>query len=125
MLVSSIFSLLITVSHVEIPFRLGAVISALVGIWMSISLCNVVLKNNCVGNYLLNYSKYTYSIYLLSWFGQYAAKIVIINILHLHWSICVMAMFSCGLLFPIIVDRMVDRIAKLQNCRALHLIIGY
>ncbi len=125
LLISTILSVLIVACRLEFPFKIGAIVSAIVGIWMSISLCNVVLRINRFGDYLISFSKYTYSIYLFSWFGQYAAKIIIINILHLHWSFCVMAMFICGLLLPIIVDRIVDRIAKLQNCRALHLIIGY
>lgn len=74
---------------------------------------------------LLPLAKYTYCIYLLSWFGHYAAKIVLVNFLSVHWAIVVIGMFVAGLLFPLIVCKLVMRFAWLNKQNWLHLIIGY
>lgn len=83
----------------------------------------LILCSSKISGFLLPFSKYTYSIYLLSWFGQYAAKVLFINILHLHWSIAVVEMFICGIVVPLVVDKCVDRWFK--DNKAIRLIIGY
>ena len=75
--------------------------------------------------YVLPMSNYTYSIYLLSWFGQYAVKIIAVNILNLHWGIVVFTMFVAGILVPVLVCKIVDRYSLLGNRKWLRLIIGY
>ncbi len=113
----------------SIPTPIGGLfermILAVSGIFFSILLCHALLKLKPIQDKLLPFSTMTYSIYLLSWFGQYAAKIVTINILNLHWGICVVVMFVGGLLVPIIVCKIVDKIEGLKNNKFLRLSIGY
>lgn len=80
-------ALSISLQFVELPFPgwLSRIIEALIGLMMSIQLCSMLLKCNWVEKCLLSLGKYTYCIYLLSWFGHYAAKIVLVNVLHVHW----------------------------------------
>lgn len=106
----------------------GAIVNmvrAIIGILMSIQLCSLLLDNAWIQQYILPMSNFTYAIYLLSWFGQYAVKIITVNILNLHWSIVVLSMFIAGLLIPILVCKIVDRYSILRNQKWLRLIIGY
>jgi len=101
------------------------VLIAVAGIIFSMSLCNVLLKSTLVQDKILPFGDRTYAIYLLSWFGQYAAKVFIINVFHLHWSIAVIGMFMCGILVPLLICKIVDNISALRNYKPLRLIIGY
>ena len=101
------------------------IVKAIIGILMSIQLCSLLLDNAWIQQYILPMSNFTYAIYLLSWFGQYAVKIITVNILNLHWSIVVLSMFIAGLLIPILICKIVDRYSILRNQKLLRLIIGY
>jgi hypothetical protein len=98
--------------------------SGVLGIATSIFLCSLLLKTGIVNKYILPYASMTYTIYLLSWFGHYAAKVIIVNILHLHWSICVIGMFMLGLAFPVIIYKVVNESKRLSQCEFLKIIIG-
>ncbi len=101
------------------------VLKACVGMLMSIQLCSMLLRYYWVEKYLLSLSKYTYSIYLLSWFGHYAAKVVLVNMLHVHWLIVVCGMFIAGFVFPLMVCRIVDKVAWGSSWKWLRITIGY
>ena len=90
---------------------------------MSVSLAVVVLKSEWINNTILPLGKYTYSIYLLSWFGQYAIKILVVNVLNLHWGLVVPLMFVFGLLIPIAICKIVES-SQLLNKRWIRIIIG-
>ena len=100
-------------------------IAALIGIWMSLSVCIYLVKRKWVVGHVIPYGRYTYSIYLLSWFGQYAAKIIAVNVLHLNMWVCIMLLFAMGLFVPIIVDRIIDRLDAGRKYKWLRLIVGY
>ena len=51
-------------------------------------------------------------------------KLVLVNILNCHYLIVVAGMFAGGLLFPLAVCWLVDRV-PLLNKKGLRLIIGY
>ena len=123
LLIISLLTIVLTIYRLPVPSFCIWVVRVLAGVWMSISLCSMILRSSKIRGFLLPFSKYTYSIYLLSWFGQYAAKVLLINILHLHWSIAVVAMFICGIAVPLVVDKCVDRWFK--DNKAIRLIIGY
>ena len=123
-----VFSALsVYLQFVELPFPgwLSHIIEALIGLMMSIQLCSMLLKCNWVEKCLLPLGKYTYCIYLLSWFGHYAAKIVLVNVLHVHWVIVVPGMFVFGLLVPLAVCKVVEKMDWLNKRKWLHLVIGY
>lgn len=101
------------------------VAAAFAGIWMSLSVCIYLVKREWIAIHIIPYGRYTYSIYLLSWFGQYAAKIIAVNVLHLNMLVCIMLLFVMGLLVPIIVDRIVDRLDAGRKYKWLRLIVGY
>lgn len=101
------------------------VVIALIGIWLSLSVCLYFIKKDWVVNHVLPYGRYTYSIYLLSWFGQYATKIVVVNVLHLNMWICIMLLFFMGLFVPIAIDKMIDRVDRDRKNKWLRLIVGY
>ena len=91
---------------------------------MSISLCSCLLKLSFTYNYIIPLSKYTYSIYLLSWFGQYAAKVIFVNILNFNWLVVVIAMFIAGIILPLVVCFAVEKVECLSKQRWLRLVIG-
>lgn len=101
------------------------VVTALIGIWMSLSVCLCLVKNEWVISHILPCGRYTYSIYLLSWFGQYATKIIVVNILHLNVWICITSLLLMGLLFPIVVDKVIERLDSDHKYKWLRLIVGY
>ncbi len=121
-------SIVLSVLFIILPsstFFAYKVIVALVGIWMTLSICSSLIKRDWVVNHILSYGCYTYSIYLLSWFGQYATKFVAVNILHLHIIICIVLLFLMGLIVPIATDKAIDRLDNGRKCKWLRLIIGY
>lgn len=124
-LILSVLSVFLTIWTIPSWMGVGAIIRVFVGIMMSIFLCSVLLRSDKLTCWILPYSKYTYSIYILSWFGQYAAKVACINILHLHWAIAVVAMFVCGIWIPLLIDWIVDKCKLLSESKAVRLIIGY
>jgi fucose 4-O-acetylase-like acetyltransferase len=110
------------VDSLSFAYRVAA---ALVGIWMTLSLCSVLGRNSFVKDRILPFSRYTYSIYLLSWFGQYATKIVVVNILHLNAFVCIPLLFVMGVAVPLVIDKAVDKIDSNRKCRWMRLVIGY
>lgn len=101
-----------------------SILSSICGLLMSISLCSCLLKSSFTNNYIIPLSKYTYSIYLLSWFGQYAAKVIFVNILNCNWLVVVIAMFIAGIILPLVVCFTVEMVECLSRQRWLRLVIG-
>lgn len=79
------------------------IVFAIIGIFFSIVLCNTLLGNEFVKNHLLPFGDITYTIYLLSFFGQYFAKVLVVNLLHLSWPLWVVFMFVGGVVFPLFI----------------------
>lgn len=120
---SIVLSILLT--FISIDFFVYKVVTALIGIWMSLSVCLFLIRKEWVINKVIPYGRYTYSIYLLSWFGQYATKIITVNVLHLNIWICIILLFIMGLLFPIMVDKIIDVLDNGRKYKLLRLIVGY
>lgn len=98
---------------------------AIIGILFSLSLCDLIIrKMPRLENWMVMFSNKTYTIYLLSWFGHYMVKFVLVNLLNCHYLIVVVGMFAGGLLFPLAVCWLVDKVPPL-NKKGLRLIIGY
>ena len=100
-------------------------IKAFIGILLSIQLCLLLLNNKFIQKKVSPMSKYTYSIYLLSWFGQYAVKILVVNILGIHWILVVLLMFVGGVVFPICICKIIERKSILGKQTWLRLVVGY
>lgn len=101
------------------------IVRALVGLVMSVSLCTLLLRFQFVEQNVLPTGRFSYSIYLLSWFGQYMVKILVVNLLNLHWLLVVVSMFLAGLAFPVAVCLTVDKVSWLSRQKWLRAIIGY
>lgn len=101
------------------------VIRAIIGILFSLSLCDLIIQHlPRLEEWMMKFSNKTYTIYLLSWFGHYIAKVALVNVLHMHYLVVVAGMFIGGLLFPLVVCWLVDRLPWL-NKKGLRIIIGY
>lgn len=101
------------------------VIRAIIGILFSLSLCDLFIQHlPRLEGKMVWFSNKTYTIYLLSWFGHYLAKVALVNVLHMHYLIVVAGMFIGGLFFPLVVCWLVDRLPFFNN-KGLRLIIGY
>ena len=101
------------------------IFKAIIGIFFSLSLCDLIIrKMPRLENWMVGFSNKTYTIYLLSWFGHYMVKVVLVNVLNCHYLIVVAGMFVGGLLFPLAVCWLVDKV-PLLNKKGLRLIIGY
>ena len=86
------------------PVRyLQKILFAIIGVCFSMALCSTLLKNDFVNQRILPFGNITYTIYLMSFFGQYSVKVVVWNVLHLNWPVLVSFMFIGGLIFPLIV----------------------
>ena len=107
------------------PAWTGYALRAFVGLMMSLGLCALLLRYKWTVRRLLPLAPYTYSIYLLSWFGHYVVKIALVNVLHVHWSLVVLGMFLGGLVLPLLVCRTVDGMKWAGRSRWLRIAIGY
>lgn len=117
----------LTIACLFIPIRglYVQVIKAIIGVLFSLSLCDLIIrKMPRLENWMVRFSNKTYTIYLLSWFGHYMVKVILVNVLNCHYLIVVAGMFAGGLLFPLAICRVVDKL-PLLNKKGLRLIIGY
>ena len=98
---------------------------AIIGILFSLSLCDLIIQHlPRLEGKMVRLSTKTYTIYLLSWFGHYIAKVAFVNVLHMHYLVVVAGMFAGGLLFPLAVCWAIDRVPILDK-KGLRIIIGY
>lgn len=101
-------------------------IVACAGITFSIFICSFILTYcKRISQWFLQFSIYTYSIYLLSKFFQVPARIICLDVLHVHWSICIISMFFVGICIPILICKIVEQYKPLRSCTFLRYIIGY
>lgn len=117
----------LTIACLFIPIRglYAQIFRAIFGILFSLSLCDfIIMKMPKLEDWMVGFSNKTYTIYLLSWFGHYMVKVVLVNVLNCHYLIVVAGMFAGGLLFPLAICWLVDRV-PLLNKKGLRLIIGY
>lgn len=125
LLIFGILSIVLVFIELPIARWICNILRALIGLLLSLQFCSILQNYDSVIKRLLPLAKYTYCIYLLSWFGHYAAKIVLVNFLNVNWAVVVIGMFIAGLVFPLIVCKSVMRFARLNKQNWLHLIIGY
>lgn len=125
LIIFSSFSICLQFFDLPMDATINYIFKAFVGLITSIQLCSMLLKYKWEERYLLPLGQYTYSIYLLSWFGHYAAKILLANVLHMHWGIVMLGMFMGGLLLPLIICRIVDKSGWLSKQKWLRIVIGY
>ena len=116
-------SIILTVVKIPLPQYVLEPARALIGVTMSVLLAISLLRSNWINKHILPLGRYTYSIYLLSWFGQYAIKILVVNVLNLHWGLVVLLMFVFGLLIPIAICKIVEA-SQLLNKKWIRIIIG-
>lgn len=100
------------------------VLLAIIGILFSIALCRNVLKFYYRRNIPL--AKYTFSIYLLSWFGQYGMKILVLHFSHFEIGAYLLPLlFLAGVIFPVLCCKLVEKVnLNSQIMRYVYLIIG-
>lgn len=120
-----VFAIVLIFVKYEISSFIFRILAAIIGISASIILCNYLLRIEYITKHILPFSAATYSIYLLSWFGQYPIQILCLNVLHINWFISFILIFLGGIVFPLAVRRCVCIIPKLSNIRILTLTIGY
>lgn len=123
MLITVLSSIILTVVKFPLPQYVLEPARALIGVTMSVLLATSLLMSNWINNNILPLGRYTYSIYLLSWFCQYAIKILVVNVLNLHWGLVVPLMFVFGLLIPIAICKIVEA-SQLFNKKWIRVIIG-
>ena len=99
--------------------------SAIIGILFALSLGLFLCgKGNKVDYFVLKFAPYTYSIYLLHWFGQYIVKIPYVNLLHIENLFLVPLMFLGGCIFPLLVCKFVDNRLDEKFWKNISYIIG-
>ena len=123
LIITVLSSIILTVVKIPLPQYVLEPARALIGVTMSVLLATILLRSEWIKNSILPLGRYTYSIYLLSWFGQYAIKILVVNVLNLHWGLVVPLMFVFGLLIPIAICKIVES-SQLLNKRWIRIIIG-
>lgn len=123
LIITVLSSVILTVVKIPLPQYVLEPARALIGVIMSVLLATSLLRSEWINNNILPLGRYTYSIYLLSWFGQYAIKILVVNVLNLHWGLVVSLMFVFGLLIPITICKIVEA-SQLLNKKWIRVIIG-
>ena len=119
------FILTIALMFVHVNGPCYMILRAICGILLSLSMCDFIMKHlPRLEETMVHFSNKTYTIYLLSWFGHYIMKFALVNVLDMHYLIVVAGMFAGGLLFPLVVCRLVDCV-PLLNKKEIRLIIGY
>lgn len=116
--------LLILINTNSQPF-VYKIVAAVVGIWVSLSVCSYLARKEWIIKNILPYGDYTYSIYLLSWFGQYSTKIIVVNILHLNMIVSIVSLFFMGIVVPILIDKTIGKFDCNYKCKWLRMIVGY
>ena len=79
---------------------------------------SVAMANRNVKVFTLLFGN-TFSIYILSWPCQAFAEIALNRILHLHWIIVILSMFTVGLAVPLFIVWLYKKISgksKIMNC---------
>lgn len=66
----------------------------------------------------------TYQIFILSWPCQLIVGIVIERILRLNWQVFIPVVFLSGILFPLLILRIMDKIETKINFKILSFVIG-
>lgn len=112
-------------SIIGLPSIISRIVAALAGITASAFLCQALINKKWIDKKILPFATDTYTIYLLSWFGQYPVQIACLNILHLNWIASFLLIFIAGLILPIIVHRLIQRNPCLHSYKLLRLSIGY
>lgn len=112
-------------SLIGMPSIISRIVAALAGITASALLCKALIHIKWIDKKILPFATDTYTIYLLSWFGQYPVQIACLNILHLNWIASFLLIFIAGLLLPIIVHRLIRRTPCFHSSKLLRLSIGY
>lgn len=123
--ITSVLSTYFQPTHFPSLYLIYKYIIAFIGIAFSIMLCMLLTRLKYIANKILLLSGYTYSIYLLSKFAQIPIRVIFTNKLESHYSICILAMFISGILVPILICIVTDKIKLLKNSRIFRLIIGY
>lgn len=100
------------------------ILFAITGIGFSMSLCSVLLEQKTIRKYVLPFGDITYTIYLMSFFGQYSAKALVVSILHLSWPFWVVSMFMGGLVFPLLVYWIYKSTNDFGGNKFLKIVIG-
>ncbi len=119
------FALTVACLFLPISGLYAQILRAIIGILFSLSLCDLIIRKlPRLEEWMVGFSNKTYTIYLLSWFGHYMVKVVLVNVLNCHYLLVVAGMFAGGLLFPLAVCWLVDKVPFL-NKKGLRLIIGY
>lgn len=75
--------------------------------------------SKCNNNILAMLNGKTFSIYLMSWPCQAVVEIALNRVLHLHWIIVILGMFTVGLVVPLFVVwvyRKLSGKSKIMNC---------
>jgi len=122
-LILGVLSVILVYHPLPSLYGMYRIVASIVGILFSISLCTLLLQYEQLTVWLLPYARYTYSIYILSWFGQYIAKIICINMLGVHWFLCVVSMFISGIIVPLMIVWCVDH-CRGFDCKPVRMIIG-
>ena len=124
LLTISIYILAVDIRYTHIINLLVNYLLALIGIAVSILFCNIILRYKNISNKVLQFSRYTYSIYLLHKFSLIPARVITLK-LGLHYIVCISAMFILGIIIPILICKFIDKNKTLSNSRIIRLIIGY
>lgn len=117
-------AILIFGETIQLPGEIRILLTGSLGIWLSICLCRLLLLNQSMSKILLPQAPMVYTIYLLSWFGQYPVQIAALNIFHLNWLLSFFLIFAGGIIFPVCVYQLCQKLRRLKFYRIISLTIG-
>lgn len=111
----NISCILILVSNlVDINIRFIILLKALMGIYLTINLSILIVNHkNRVRDLLRVLGKYSYDIYLISYFIQIPIRIVLFNKMNFNYNFVVFSMFTFGLILPIWISKYIIRKNKI------------
>ena len=117
-------TVLLFAETIQLPGVIKMLLTGCLGIWLSICLCRLILLNQLMNEILLPLAPMVYTIYLLSWFGQYPVQIAALNILHLNWLLSFFLIFAGGMIFPVCVYQLCQKLKRFKFYRIISLTIG-
>lgn len=117
-------ALIASSDYLQISSGIRLILTACCGIWFSICICRLILLNTSLSKLILPFAPMVYTIYLLSWFGQYPIQITSINLLHLNWLLSFALIFIGGIVFPVLVYTLCRKLKSYKFYRIISLVIG-
>lgn len=94
---------------------IGKLFCSVMGIYLTLVTSTKIIKYNLVANVIEEFGRYSFDIYIISWFVQIPIRVILFTILKIDYTNIMILMFILGLAIPYYVSKVVLRKYKITN----------